>query len=79
MTETDLPSRERSQLSGSYTDHGITVLVEIFRPAGSDSWRMEVSSLEDQVTDWNEPFAAAQEAWDEFIHVVNTEGIAVFL
>lgn len=79
MTETDLPSRERSQLSRHYTDNGITVLVEIFRPWGGDTWRMEVTSLEDQITDWNEPFASAQEAWDEFIHVVNTEGIAVFL
>lgn len=79
MTETDPPFRERSQLSGHYTDHGITVLVEIFRQSGSAIWRMEVTSLDKQVTDWNEPFASAQEAWDEFIHVVNTEDIAVFL
>ena len=79
MTETDLPSRERSQLSGRYTENGITVLVEIFRPSEGDSWRMEVTSLEDQLTDWNESFASAHEAWDEFIYVVNTEGMAVFL
>jgi hypothetical protein len=70
---------ERSELSGRYTENGITVLVEIFRPSGSDDWRMEVTSLEDQLTDWNESFASAHEAWEEFIYVVNTEGIAVFL
>ncbi|TWF47779.1 hypothetical protein [Neorhizobium alkalisoli] len=73
------PLSERSELSGRYTDNGITVLVEIFRPSGGDDWRMEVTSLEDQLTDWNEPFASAHEAWEEFIYVVNTEGIAVFL
>jgi hypothetical protein len=70
---------ERSQLSGRYTDNGITVLVEIFRPSGADDWRIEVTSLEDQLTDWNESFGSAHEAWEEFIYVVNTEGIAVFL
>ena len=78
MTEIGSQPRERSQLSGQYTENGITVLVEIFRPSESDSWRMEVTSLEDQLT-WNESFASAHEAWDEFIYFVNTEGIAVFL
>ncbi len=73
------PLSERSELSGRYTDNGIAVLVEIFRPSGANDWRMEVISLEDQLTDWNEPFASAHEAWEEFIYVVNTEGIAVFL
>lgn len=70
---------ERSELSGRYIEGGITVVVEIFRPSGSDDWRMEVTSLEDQITDWNESFASAHEAWEEFIYVVNTEGLAVFL
>lgn len=74
-----LPHSERSELSGRYTDNGITVVVEIFRPSGADDWRMQVTSLEDQLTDWNESFASAHEAWEEFIYVVNTEGIAVFL
>lgn len=79
MDAVDLTSSERSELSGRYTDTGVTVLVEIFRPLGSNAWRMEVTSLEDQLTDWNDPFSSPIEAWDEFIHVVNTEGIAVFL
>jgi hypothetical protein len=53
--------------------------VEIFRPSGSDDWRMEVISLEDQLTEWNESFASAHEAWEEFIYVVNREGLSVFL
>lgn len=79
MTQENLNPPERSHLSGRYSENGITVIVEIFRPSDSDKWRMEVTSLEDQITEWNDTFASAQEAWDEFIHVVNTEGIAVFL
>ncbi len=79
MPPTDVTSLERSELSGRYTEGGITVVVEILRPSGSDHWRMEVTSLEDQVTEWNESFASAHEAWEEFIYVVNTEGLAVFL
>ncbi|SFB62238.1 hypothetical protein SAMN03159496_05974 [Rhizobium sp. NFR07] len=71
------PHSEGSELAGHYTENGITVIVEIFRPSGANDWRMEVTSLEDQLTDWNEPFASAHEAWEEFIYVVNTEGIAV--
>jgi len=74
-----LPHPERSELSGRYTEGGITVVVEIFRPSGSDDWRMEVTSLEDQITEWNESFASAHEAWEEFIYVVSTEGLSVFL
>ncbi|AYD05233.1 hypothetical protein NCHU2750_58670 (plasmid) [Neorhizobium sp. NCHU2750] len=40
---------------------------------------MEVTSLEEQLTDWNEPFASPHEAWEEFIFVVNTAGLAAFL
>jgi hypothetical protein len=79
MTQPDFPSSERSELSGRYAEGGITVIVEIFRPSGIDDWRMEVTSLEDQVTEWNESFASAHEAWEEFIYVVNTEGLSVFL
>jgi hypothetical protein len=79
MTQTNLPSSERSELSGRYAKNGITVVVEIFRPSAGDNWRMEVTSLEDQVTEWNEAFASAHEAWEEFIYVVNSEGLAVFL
>ncbi|MGI2033984.1 hypothetical protein ACRQ1B_16445 [Rhizobium panacihumi] len=73
------PLSERSEFSGRYTENGITVVVEIFRPSGSDDWRMEVTSLEDQLTEWIESFASAHEAWEEFIYVVNTEGLSVFL
>ncbi|WP_162939862.1 hypothetical protein [Neorhizobium sp. NCHU2750] len=73
------PQSERSDLSGRYTEGGITVVVEIFPPSGGDHWRMEVTSLEEQLTDWNEPFASPHEAWEEFIFVVNTAGLAAFL
>jgi hypothetical protein len=73
------PLSERSEISGRYTEGGISVIVEIFRPLAGDDWRMKVTSLEDQVTEWNESFASAHEAWEEFIYIVNTEGLAVFL
>lgn len=79
MSQENLLQPERSQLSGRYTENGITVIVEILRPYGRDVWQMEVTSLEEQITEWTDSFASAQEAWDEFIHVINTEGIAVFL
>lgn len=79
MTEIDSHTRERSQLSGRYTENGTTGLVEIFRSSEDGGWRLQVASLEDQLTDWDETFASAHEAWDDFIGVVNTEGIAVFL
>lgn len=78
MTQDPSPF-ERSPLSGRFTESGITVIVEIFRRTESDDWQMEVTSLEEQVTDWTDSFASAHEAWEEFIYVINTEGIGVFL
>lgn len=78
MTQDPSPF-ERSPLSGRFTESGITVIVEIFRRTDSDEWQMEVTSLEEQVTDWTDSFGSAQEAWEEFIYVINTEGIGVFL
>jgi len=37
------PHHSLSELSGRYTDNGITVVVEIFRPSGADDWRMVVT------------------------------------
>jgi len=42
MTEED-PKQEHSDFAGEFTDDGVTVLVDIFRPAGSTGgWSLEV-------------------------------------
>jgi hypothetical protein len=71
---------EHSELSGEFTEDGITVLVDIFRPAGSnDDWRMEVVTQNEDLVQWEEPFATDREAFDEFLATVERDGIATFL
>ncbi|MBW6425351.1 hypothetical protein KX729_28380 [Rhizobium sp. XQZ8] len=69
----------RSPLSTEYTQGDVTVTVDIkqtFRDAG---WELEVTSADGQVTDWDLTFATDREAYDEFLYVVETEGIEVFV
>ncbi|TNM59876.1 hypothetical protein FHP24_27280 [Aliirhizobium smilacinae] len=73
-----IPNVERSPLSRRYSVDGITVKVDIFRGSVELWWRLEVTSADDQVTEWTDTFATDGEAWDEFVYVVNTEGITVF-
>lgn len=74
------PKLERSEFSGEFEDDGITVLVDIFRPAGTQSdWKMEVISQDEDVTTWDEPFATDKDAWEEFLATVERDGIGTFL
>lgn len=74
------PKNEHSELSGEFTDDGVTVLVDIFRPADSNNdWRMEVVTQEDDLIEWEEPFATDREAFDEFLATVARYGIRSFL
>lgn len=74
------PQSEHSELAGEFTDDGVTVLVDIFRPAGSQSdWVMEVVNQDDGLTSWEEKFATDREAFDEFLATVEREGIRTFL
>ncbi len=74
------PKLEHSELSGEFTDDGVTVLVDIFRPAGSQGdWKMEVIDQEDGLTTWDEPFATDLDAFDEFLATVERDGIRTFL
>lgn len=71
---------EHSELSGEFTEDGITVLVDIFRPAGTNhDWRMEVITQDEDVIEWEEPFATDREAFDEFLATVARDGIRSFL
>ncbi|MEZ2131390.1 MULTISPECIES: hypothetical protein [unclassified Sinorhizobium] len=71
---------ERSELSGEFTQDGITVLVDIFRSAGSNGdWTMEVITQDEDLIQWDEPFATDREAFDEFLATVERDGIETFL
>ncbi|MGN7293759.1 hypothetical protein [Rhizobium sp. SAFR-030] len=78
MTKT--PKLEHSDFSGEFEDNGITVLVDIFRPAGTeDGWSLEVISQQEDVTTWEDSFATDQEAWEEFLATAERDGIESFL
>ena len=73
------PKTEHSELAGEFTDDGITVLVDIYRTAGTQGdWTLEVITEEDDVTTWEEPFPTDREAFDEFLATVERDGIRSF-
>lgn len=79
MANDNEPEMEYSELSGEFTEDGVTVLVDISRPAGTQlDWRLMVLTEEEDVTEWEEPFATDREAFDEFLATVAREGIHSF-
>ncbi|MDO9415586.1 hypothetical protein [Pararhizobium sp.] len=73
------PEYEHSDLSGEFTQDGFTVLVDIFRIAGSDGgWSLEVINPDDIVTVWEEPFPSEQDAYEEFLATVERDGMESF-
>ena len=71
---------EHSEFSGEFEDDGVTVLVDIYRPAGTQQdWTPEVISEHDDVTTWDEPFATDKDAWEEFLATCEKDGIRSFL
>ena len=73
------PKLEHSEFSGEFTEDGVTVLVDIFRPAGTqEDWRMEVITPEEDLIEWEEPFATDREAFDEFLATIARDGIRTF-
>lgn len=71
---------EHSEFAGEFEDDGITVLVDIFRPEGTQGdWTLEVISEQDDVTTWDEPFATDKDAWEEFLATCEKDGIRSFL
>lgn len=70
---------EHSELAGEFSEDGVTVLVDISRPAGTQNdWVLEVITEDDDVTTWEEPFATDREAFDEFLATVEEDGIRSF-
>ncbi|MDF1631384.1 hypothetical protein [Mycoplana sp. MJR14] len=74
------PKNEHSEFAGEFTDGDITVLVDIFRPAGTNNdWRLEVITQNEDVFEWEGGFATDREAFDEFLATVARDGIQSFL
>lgn len=71
---------EHSEFSGEFSQDDVTVLVDIFRPAGSNAdWTMEVVDQDEGLTVWDEQFATDRDAFDEFLATVERDGIRTFL
>ncbi len=74
------PRLEHSDFSGEFEDSGITVLVDISRPAGTNGdWTLEVISQTEIVTIWEDKFATDLEAWEEFLATAERDGLESFL
>ncbi|WP_234189366.1 hypothetical protein [Shinella sp. NM-101] len=74
------PKLEHSELSGEFTEDGVTVLVDISRPAGTQNdWKLEVVTQNEDLFEWDEPFATDREAFDEFLATIARDGIHSFL
>ena len=77
---TKKPKLEHSELSGEYTEDDITVLVDIYRPAGTQNdWKLEVVTQNEDLFEWDESIATYREAFDEFLATIARDGIHSFL
>jgi len=77
---TKKPKLEHSELSGEFTEAAVTVLVDISRPAGTrNDWKLEVVTQNEDLFEWDEPFATDREAFDEFLATIARDGIHSFL
>lgn len=74
------PKLEHSELSGEFTQDGVTLLIDIYRLAGTQQdWKLEVVTQNEDLFEWEEPFATDREAFDEFLATVERDGIHSFL
>jgi hypothetical protein len=74
------PQLEHSEFAGEFEDGEITVLVDIYRTAGTnEDWTLEVISQTDVVTTWDENFATDKDAWEEFLATAERDGLDTFL
>jgi len=80
MINTKDPMLEFSELSGEFSEDGITVQVLISRALGSQlDWVMEVIDQAGGTTTWEDAFSTDREAFDEFLATVERDGLASFL
>lgn len=68
-----------SPLSQEVTSDGITVRVEIYKLAGTDSWALELVDAEGSSTVWEEHFPTDAAAFAEFTEGLEEIGLAALL
>lgn len=79
MTEND-QTFEFSEFSGEFVDDDVTVILRIYRPAGTNlDWTLEVFDEEGNTTIWNDTFDTDRDAFEEFLATVQRDGIRSFL
>ncbi|MCA1492272.1 hypothetical protein [Sinorhizobium alkalisoli] len=79
MTETE-QEFEFSEFSGEFVEDEVTVILRIYRPAGTNhDWTLEVFDEEGNTTIWNDTFDTDRDAFEEFLATVQRDGIRSFL
>lgn len=73
------PNLVVSGLSGTVTQDGVTVEVNIVRLEDEPGWSLEVVNASGTSTVWDDQFATDAAALDAFRQVVSEEGMACFL
>ncbi|TYC98014.1 hypothetical protein [Novosphingobium sp. BW1] len=73
------PNLVVSGLSGTVTQDGVTVDVNIVRLEDEPGWSLEVVNSSGTSTVWDDPFATDAAARDAFRQAVSEEGMACFL
>lgn len=73
------PNLVVSGLSGTVTQDGVTVEVNIVRLEGETDWSLEVVNSSGTSTVWDDPFPTDAAALDAFRQAVAHEGMACFL
>ncbi|WP_042776402.1 hypothetical protein [Sinorhizobium fredii] len=78
MTESE-QQFEFSEFSGEFVDDDVTVILRIYRPAGTyRDWTLEVYDEEGNTTVWNDTFDTDRDAFQEFLATVQRDGIRTF-
>jgi hypothetical protein len=79
MTESE-QQYEFSEFSGEFVDDDVTVILRIYRPAGTNlDWMLEVFDEEGNTTVWDDTFDTDRDAFEEFLATVQRDGIRSFL
>lgn len=72
------PEIVHSPLERSVTRDDVTVRICIYRGPEDDGWILEVEDHKGGSTVWEDPFATDQEALDEAMGAIETDGISSF-
>ncbi|PDT46659.1 hypothetical protein CO661_17275 [Sinorhizobium fredii] len=71
---------EFSEFSGEFVEDGVTVILRIYRPVGTNlDWMLEVLDEEGNTTVWEDTFDTDRDAFEEFLATVQRDGIRSFL